>query len=168
MDRAQPSEGWDICSTHIKHTIGSIMKEFWRFIKFVLFSISAGVIEIVSFALLSELTPLKEWISYIISVVLSVIWNFTFNRKFTFKSANNIPIAMLKVALFYVAFIPLTALLEKFLTEDWLWPGILATAINMVLNFILEFFYQRYFVFGKSLDTNTKEAIKDENKVEND
>ena len=80
------------------------MKEFWRFIKFVLFSISAGVIEIVSFALLSELTPLKEWISYIISVVLSVIWNFTFNRKFTFKSANNIPIAMLKVALFYVVF----------------------------------------------------------------
>ena len=144
------------------------MKEFWRFIKFVLFSISAGVIEIVSFALLSELTPLKEWISYIISVVLSVVWNFTFNRKFTFKSANNIPIAMLKVALFYVAFIPLTALLEKFLTEDLLWPGILATAINMVLNFILEFFYQRYFVFGKSLDSITKEAIKDENKVEND
>ena len=144
------------------------MKEFWRFIKFVLFSISAGVIEIVSFALLSELTPLKEWISYIISVVLSVIWNFTFNRKFTFKSANNIPIAMVKVALFYVVFIPLTALLEKFLTEDLLWPGILATAINMVLNFILEFFYQRYFVFGKSLNTNTKEAIKDENKVEND
>ena len=144
------------------------MKEFWRFIKFVLFSISAGVIEIVSFTLLSELTPLKEWISYIISVVLSVIWNFTFNRKFTFKSANNIPIAMLKVALFYVVFIPLTALLEKFLTEDLLWPGILATAINMVLNFILEFFYQRYFVFGKSLDSNTKEAIKDENKVEND
>ena len=144
------------------------MKEFWRFIKFVLFSISAGVIEIVSFALLSELTPLKEWISYIISVVLSVIWNFTFNRKFTFKSANNIPIAMLKVALFYVVFIPLTALLEKFLTEDLLWPGLIATAINMVLNFILEFFYQRYFVFGKSLDSNTKEAIKDENKVEND
>ena len=144
------------------------MKEFWRFIKFVLFSISAGVIEIVSFALLSELTPLKEWISYIISVVLSVIWNFTFNRKFTFKSANNIPIAMLTVALFYVVFIPLTALLEKFLTEDLLWPGILATAINMVLNFILGFFYQRYFVFGKSLDSNTKEAIKDENKVEND
>ena len=144
------------------------MKEFWRFLKFVLFSISTGVIEIVSFALLSELTPLKEWISYIISVVLSVIWNFTFNRKFTFKSANNIPIAMLKVALFYVVFIPLTALLEKFLTEDLLWPGLLATAINMVLNFILEFFYQRYFVFGKSLDSNTKEAIKDENKVEND
>ena len=143
------------------------MKEFWRFIKFVLFSISAGVIEIVSFSLLSELTPLKEWISYIISVVLSVVWNFTFNRKFTFKSANNIPIAMLKVALFYVVFIPLTALLEKFLTEDLLWPGLLATAINMVLNFILEFFYQRFFVFGKSLDTNTKEAIKDENKVEN-
>ena len=90
------------------------MKEFWRFIKFVLFSISAGVIEIVSFALLSELTPLKEWISYIISVILSVIWNFTFNRKFTFKSANNIPIAMSKVALFYVVFIPLTALLENF------------------------------------------------------
>ena len=143
------------------------MKEFWRFIKFVLFSISAGVIEIVSFALLSELTPLKEWISYIISVVLSVIWNFTFNRKFTFKSANNIPIAMLKVALFYVVFIPLTALLEKFLTEDLLWPGLLATAINMVLNFILEFFYQRYFVFGKSIDSNTKVETTNVQKEEN-
>ena len=143
------------------------MKEFWRFIKFVLFSISAGVIEIVSFALLSELTPLKEWICYIISVVLSVIWNFTFNRKFTFKSANNIPIAMLKVALFYVVFIPLTALLEKFLTEDLLWPGLLATAINMVLNFILEFFYQRYFVFGKSIDSNTKAETTNVQKEEN-
>ena len=143
------------------------MKEFWRFIKFVLFSISAGVIEIVSFALLSELTSLKEWICYIISVVLSVIWNFTFNRKFTFKSANNIPIAMLKVALFYVIFIPLTALLEKFLTEDLLWPGLLATAINMVLNFILEFFYQRYFVFGKSIDSNTKEVTTNVKKEEN-
>ncbi|MGM9858710.1 MAG: GtrA family protein [Bacilli bacterium] len=142
------------------------MKEFWRFIKFVLFSISAGVIEIVSFTLLSEFTPLKEWICYIISVVLSVIWNFTFNRKFTFKSANNIPVAMLKVGLFYVVFIPLTALLEKFLTEDLLWPGLLATAINMVLNFVLEFFYQRYFVFGKSLDSNIK--VQEETKSNED
>ena len=142
------------------------MKEFWRFIKFVIFSISAGLIELGSFALLDSFTELKEWICYIISVVLSVIWNFTFNRKFTFKSATNVTKAMIKVAFFYVVFIPLTALLEKYLTETLLWDGLVATLINMVLNFILEFFYQRYFVFGKSVDTlsdkkNEEEQIND-------
>ena len=129
------------------------MKEFWRFIKFALFSASAGLIEISSFALFNEVLHWPYWLSYLIALVLSVVWNFTLNRKFTFKSAANIPIAMLKVALFYVAFIPLSTLLEHFLTMNLGWNEYLVTAINMGLNFITEFLYQRFFVFGKSIDT---------------
>ncbi len=129
------------------------MKEFWRFIKFALFSASAGLIEIGSFALFNEVLHWPYWLSYLIALVLSVVWNFTLNRKFTFKSAANIPIAMLKVALFYVAFIPLSTLLEHFLTTNLGWNEYLVTAINMGLNFITEFLYQRFFVFGKSIDT---------------
>ncbi|MBR2264373.1 MAG: GtrA family protein [Firmicutes bacterium] len=129
------------------------MKEFWRFIKFALFSASAGLIEIGSFALFNEVLHWPYWLSYLIALVLSVVWNFTLNRKFTFKSAANIPIAMLKVALFYVAFIPLSTLLEHFLTMNLGWNEYLVTAINMGLNFITEFLYQRFFVFGKSIDT---------------
>ena len=129
------------------------MKEFWRFIKFALFSASAGLIEIGAFALFNEVLHWPYWLSYLVALVLSVLWNFTLNRKFTFKSAGNIPIAMLKVALFYAAFIPLSTLLEHFLTMRLGWNEYLVTAINMGLNFITEFLYQRYFVFGKTIDT---------------
>ena len=87
-------------------------KEFFRALKFVLFSASAGIIELVVFALLNELLHLPYWLSYLIALVLSVLWNFTLNRKFTFQSANNVPKAMLLVALFYAVFTPLTTLLE--------------------------------------------------------
>ena len=73
-------------------------------IKFALFSASAGIIQLVSFTLLFEAAGLNNTVSYIISLALSVLWNFTFNRKFTFKSAANVPVAMLKVALFYCVF----------------------------------------------------------------
>ncbi len=129
------------------------MKEFWRFIKFALFSASAGLIEIGSFALFNEVLHWPYWLSYLVALVLSVVWNFTLNRKFTFKSAANIPIAMLKVALFYVVFIPVSTMLEHFLTTNLGWNEYLVTAINMGLNFVTEFLYQRYFVFGKSIDT---------------
>ena len=79
-------------------------KEVIRMIKFMLFSISAGVIEGIVFAILNELTNLEYWPCYLSALILSVLWNFTLNRKFTFKAANNIPLAMLKVALFYVVF----------------------------------------------------------------
>ncbi len=131
------------------------MKEFWRVVKFVLFSISAGIIQIGAFTLLNELAGLEYWISYLISLVLSVVWNFTFNRKFTFHSAVNIPVAMLKVAAFYLVFTPLSTWLEAWLTGIG-WNEYLVTAINMLLNFVLEFFYQRFFVFGKTIDTNGK------------
>lgn len=128
-------------------------KEALRAVKFTLFSASAGIIQMGSFALLNELLHLPYWLSYLIALVLSVLWNFTLNRKFTFKSAANVPIAMLKVACYYAVFTPLSTLLEHHLTDNLGWNEYLVTAINMVLNFVTEFLYQRFFVFGKSIDT---------------
>jgi len=137
-------------------------KEFFRVIKFLLFSISAGVIQMGVYALLSTLTPLPDWASYLIALVLSVVWNFTFNRKFTFKSASNVPIAMLLVLAYYAVFTPLSTLLEKHLTEVLLWNGFLVTAINMVINFVTEFLYQRFVVFRKSIDTQPEKKKNEE------
>lgn len=136
------------------------MKEFWRIVKFTLFSISAGLIQMGSFSLLYELTDLPYWPSYLISLILSIVWNFTLNRKFTFKSAANIPVAMLKVLAYYVAFTPLTTLLGDFLAEDLLWNGYLVTALNMILNFVTEFLVQRFWVFGKTIDSQTPIIVK--------
>ena len=88
--------------------------------------------------------------------VLSVLWNFTLNRKITFKSANNVPIAMLKVAAYYAVFTPLSTMLEHYLTTSLGWNEYLVTGINMVINFVTEFLYQRFFVFGKSIDSAVK------------
>lgn len=131
-------------------------KELWRSVKFLLFSVSAGVIQIGSFSLLNELLHLDYWVSYLIALVLSVVWNFTLNRRYTFQSANNVPIAMLKVALFYAVFTPASTWLEHFLAGQQGWNEYLVTGINMVLNFVLEFLYDRFFVFRDSLDTNDR------------
>lgn len=127
-------------------------KEILRAVKFTLFSISAGLIEIGSFALLNELFHLDYWVSYLTALTLSVLWNFTLNRNFTFKSAGNVPKAMLKVALFYLVFTPATTWLEHYLTSLG-WNEYLVTGINMVLNFVLEYLYQKYYVFKDSIDT---------------
>ena len=86
-------------------------------LKFVLFSISAGIIETISFTILSELFKLPYWPSYLVALILSVLWNFTLNREFTFKSANNVPKAMFKVACFYLVFTPATTILGDYLAE---------------------------------------------------
>lgn len=141
-----------------------------RVLKFFLFSVSAGVIEIVSETLLEKCLPwesmtadpqIKYWVSYLVALILSVIWNFTFNRKFTFKSATNVPVAMLKVALFYAVFTPATTFLQKYLCSfNWgavdNLKGQFTTVINMVLNLTTEYVYDRFFVFRDSLDTNKK------------
>lgn len=132
--------------------------EFFRVVKFVLFSASAGLIEISSFALLNETLHWPYWLSYMIALVLSVLWNFTLNRKFTFKSAANVPVAMLKVAAYYAVFTPLTSWLEHVYTTQWGWNEYIATGVNMALNLITEFLYQRFFVFGSSLDTQEKKS----------
>ena len=131
-------------------------KELLRAVKFTLFSISAGLIEIVSFTLLNELTPWSYWPCYLIALVLSVLWNFTLNRKFTFQSAANVPVAMLKVALYYAVFTPLSTIGGNYLAETLGWNEYLVTAINMILNFVTEFLFQRFVVYGKSIDTAKK------------
>ena len=129
------------------------MKETLRFLKFVFFSISAGLIEIGSFSILNEFSSLPYWPCYLIALTLSVLWNFTLNRKFTFQSSNDIPTAMFKVFLFYLVFTPASTYLGNYLVDVLGWNEYLVTGINMVLNFVLEFLYQRYYVFKDSIDT---------------
>ena len=131
------------------------MKELIRFIKFAFISASAGLVEIGSFALFNELIHWPYWLSYMIALILSVLWNFTLNRKYTFQSATDIPSAMLKVALFYVVFVPGSTWLEHVLTAAGI-NEYLVTIVNMLLNFVLEFLYQRYYVFRDSIDTNKR------------
>ena len=131
-------------------------KEFWRAVKFTLFSVSAGLIEILSFTLLNELSGWSYWPCYLIALTLSVLWNFTLNRKYTFKSAANVPVAMLKVAAYYAVFTPLTTIGGNYLAENLGWNDYLVTGINMALNLITEFLFQRYVVYGKNVDTAEK------------
>lgn len=129
-------------------------KELLRSLKFVLFSISAGVIQIISYTICLELLTFKPWVSYLISLVLSVLWNFTLNRKFTFHSAANVPIAMLKTAGYYLVFTPLSTWWTAVLTAPEV--GIneyLVQILTMLINLSTEYLFQRFFVFGKSLDT---------------
>jgi len=135
-------------------------EELKRTIKFVLFSISAGVIEIGVFTVLYELLHWTYWVAYLIALVLSVLWNFTLNREFTFRSANNVPIAMLKVAAYYAVFTPVTTILGNYLEGTCGWNGMLVTALNMLLNFVTEYLYDRFVVFGKSIDTNSRAQAK--------
>ena len=128
-------------------------KEIIRAGKFTLFSVSAGVIEAGVFALMNEVFDLPYWPCYLTALVLSVVWNFTLNREFTFKASNNVPVAMLKVALFYAVFTPVSTILGNYLAEDLLWNEYLVTGLNMIANFVLEFLYDRFVVFGRSVDT---------------
>lgn len=131
-------------------------KEWVRILKFVLFSASAGVIQFGSFALLNELTEWRYWPCYLISLLLSILWNFTFNRRFTFKSKANITKAMLLVLAFYAVFTPATTLLGDWLAEDLLWNEYVVTIINMLLNLSLEYLYQRFVVYRNHIDNRDK------------
>ena len=128
-------------------------KELVRTVKFTLFSISAGIIEIVLFTLLDKFTGWAYWPKYLIALIASVIWNFTLNREYTFKSANNVPIAMIKVAIFYAIFTPVSTIVGNYLAENLVWNDILVTLLNMACNFILEYLYDKYVVFRGSIDT---------------
>ena len=127
-------------------------KELLRTVKFTLFSISAGLIQAASFALLNELLHLNYWVSYLIALTLSVLWNFTLNRKITFQSAANIPIAMLKVAGYYLVFTPLSTWGGDALTALG-WNEYIVFILSMLTNFVTEYPFQRFFVFGSSIDT---------------
>ncbi|HKL95099.1 MAG TPA: GtrA family protein, partial [Haploplasma sp.] len=84
--------------------------------------------------------------SYIISLLLSIIWNFTFNRKYTFKQDGNVKRAMLLVLLFYAVFTPVTAILGNMLVNKGA-NDFLILALTMILNFVLEFLYTKFIVY---------------------
>lgn len=128
-------------------------KETLRFIKFLLFSASAGLIEFGSFSLLNACTPWPYWPCYLIALTLSVLWNFTFNRRFTFQSAANVPVAMLKVLAYYAVFTPLSTWLGHWLSDTLGWNEYLVTLLNMLLNFGTEYPYQKFVVFAGSIDS---------------
>ena len=130
--------------------------ELLRSLKFTLFSASAGLIQIGAFALCNDVIRLPAWLGYLIALVLSVVWNFTLNRKFTFKSANNVPKAMALVLLYYAVFTPTSTLLGSWLTDTLGWNDYLVTVLNMLLNFATEYLYDRLVVFRGSIDTGAK------------
>lgn len=130
-------------------------KETARVIKFILFSASAGIIETVAMILCEEIIKIPgHWVCYTIALVLSVLWNFTFNRKFTFQSAENVPKAMLLVFLFYVPFAPFTIWNGHFLADTHGWNEYAVLAINMALNLTLEYLWDNFVVYRHSKDTN--------------
>lgn len=128
-------------------------KEFWRVVRFVLFSASAGIIQIASFTLLTEFTSWRYYACYLPSLLLSILWNFTLNRKFTFHSTANITSAMLKVLGYYCIFTPTTTILGNFLAEGLGWNDYLVTALNMLLNLSTEYLFQRFVVYRGKIDT---------------
>ena len=132
-------------------------------VKYTLFSVAAGIIQAGSFALLYELLLGGEqalyWACHIAALALSVLWNFTFNRKFTFKSTGNITRAMLLVAGYYCVFTPLSTILEHYLADTLAWNEYIVTFINMLLNMVTEFLFQRFVVYRNSVDNNEKEKV---------
>ena len=161
-----------------------INKELWRAIKFTLFSISAGVIQAVSSLLLKLVIldrvidpnatmtfiieqPTSTFIADTVGLALSVIWNFTFNRKFTFKAASNVPVAMLLAFLFYVPFYPFqiwyVAMVERGLSSIGDWGYVIGLGTCMIINFVLEFLWQKFVVFRGKVDTNDQAKKNEEN-----
>ena len=143
-----------------------------QMVKFTLFSISAGVIQVGSFTLMNEILTLPYWPSYLTSLILSIVWNFTFNRRYTFKSAANVPVAMLKVAGFYCVFTPLSTWGGEWL-DTWLkasfpaiasWNEYIVLALTMVLNLVTEYLFCRFFVYRNNMYTNA-EGIKEQEKI---
>ncbi len=130
-------------------------REFIRFVKFTLFSASAGLIQTGLFYLLGLLFS-NYWVCYLPALIASVVWNFTLNRRFTFKSAANVPVAMMKVFAYYAVFTPLSTILGNWLVEVRYAgsPGIDTIVFfgTLVVNFVTEFLFQRYFVFRGKID----------------
>ena len=131
-------------------------REILRAVKFALFSASAGVIQLGLFTLLNELAGWSYWPCYLLALIASVVWNFTLNRKFTFKSANNVPKAMAQVLGYYTVFTPLSTLAGNALVERLGWNEYLVTVLNMLLNFATEYLFDTFVVFRGSIDSAAK------------
>ena len=127
-------------------------ENYIQMFKFLMFSISAGIIQAVSFALLYEIAKFIYWPSYLIALILSVLWNFTLNRKFTFKSAANVPVAMTKIAIYYAIFTPLSTWWGDALT-DLGWAPYLVLFLTMLTNLVTEFLVTKYIVYKNEINT---------------
>jgi putative flippase GtrA len=125
----------------------------WQALKFTLFSISAGIVELGSFTLLNELTDVPYWPCYLIALILSVLYNFTVNRRFTFKSAANVPVAMLKILGFYAVFTPVSTYLGH-RAEGGGINEYIVLGVTMVCNLVLEYLFCRFVVYRDSINTN--------------
>lgn len=121
-------------------------------IKFTLFSISAGGIQFLAFTLCSQVIKLPTWLAYMIALVLSILWNFTLNRKFTFKSAANVPIAMVKISLYYAVFLPLSTLWVHALTGVGINEYVILAG-TMLTNFVTEFLFTKFVVYRNQINT---------------
>ena len=130
--------------------------------KFLLFSCSAGLIELGSFALFNEVFHLPYWGAYLTALVLSVLWNFTLNREFTFKSANNVSKAMVQIFLFYCVFTPLSTWWGNALTEKAGWNSYAVLFLTMATNLISEYIYDRFVVYRNSMNTNRRAQRQEE------
>ena len=126
-------------------------QSFWQVVKFTLFSISAGIIQVGSFALM-EIFIKDYWVPYLVSLVLSILWNFTLNRRYTFKSAANVPVAMAKVFGFYLVFTPLSTWLGH-LAEGRGANDFLILVVTVLSNFVLEFLFCKFVVYRGKEDT---------------
>lgn len=129
-------------------------KELIRTLKFTLFSISAGLIQEGTFLLMYNVLHWDYWPSYLISLALSVVYNFTVNRKYTFHSAANVPVAMAKVFGYYCVFTPLSTIGGDWLVKQCGWNGNLVQILTMLLNFVTEFLFTRFVVYGKQVDND--------------
>lgn len=129
-----------------------------QMLKFFLFSCSAGVIEALSFALLNEVARLSYWPAYLIALVLSVVWNFTLNRSFTFQSAANVPIAMLKIFGYYCVFTPVSTILGNYFADTVGVNEYIVLFVTMVLNLITEYLFSRFVVYRGTIGTRKKES----------
>lgn len=144
-------------------------------IKYFCCAASAGAIQLISFTILQLVIkdPTKMWfmtetdvgtfVPTTIALALSIIWNFTLNRKFTFKDAGNVPKAMALAFLFYVPFYPFQTwyvatvkpALGAYMNIDL--AGVIAEGTVMLINGILEFCWQKFVVFRKKKPANTEQ-----------
>lgn len=132
-----------------------------QMLKFFLFSCSAGVIEAVTFTLLNEIAHLTYWPAYLVALILSVVWNFTLNRNFTFKSAANVPIAMLKIFGYYCVFTPVSTILGDYFADTVGVNEYIVLIVTMVLNLVTEFLFSRFVVYRGTIGTLKKQAAEE-------
>ena len=121
-----------------------------QMIKFTLFSVSAGIIQAGSFALFEEVFKMPYWPSYLISLILSIVWNFT--RRYTFKSAVNVPSAMAKLFGFYAVFTPVSTYLGH-VAEGGGINDYVVLIVTMLSNFVLEFLFSKFVIYRNQENT---------------